>query len=100
MLLIVQCDCGDQNADLIACARYTVQLELQQFQRERIHDIHVVFLIQLPCIAGGCFTAFQVDTMYDFLTSTMFCGVYGDGVVGGIDINMDIQGSTIHTNSH
>ncbi|CAG2216928.1 RNF213 [Mytilus edulis] len=24
-LLIVQCDCGDQNADLVACARYSIQ---------------------------------------------------------------------------
>ncbi|CAG2239382.1 RNF213 [Mytilus edulis] len=29
-LLIVQCDCGDQNADLVACARYSIQGELQQ----------------------------------------------------------------------
>ena len=61
MLLIVQCDCGDQNADLIACARYTVQGELQQIQQDRASDIHVVFLIQLPGIAGGCFTGFQVN---------------------------------------
>ena len=60
MLLIVQCDCGDQNADLIACARYTVQGELQQVRQDRTADIHVVFLIQLPGIAGGCFTGFQV----------------------------------------
>ncbi|XP_071137099.1 E3 ubiquitin-protein ligase rnf213-alpha-like [Mytilus edulis] len=58
-LLIVQCDCGDQNADLIACARYTVQGELQQVREERQYAIHVVFLIQLPGIAGGCFTGFQ-----------------------------------------
>ena len=60
MLLIVQCDCGDQNADLVACARYTVQGELQQVQEDRIDGIHVVFLIQLPGIAGGCFSGFQV----------------------------------------
>ena len=81
MLLIVQCDCGDQNADLIACARYTVQLELQQVERERIHDIHVVFLIQLPCIAGGCFTGFQVDTMYYLLTSIFLYGGYWGGEI-------------------
>ena len=63
MLLIVQCDCGDQNADLIACARYTVQGELQQIQQDRTSDIHVIFLIQLPGIAGGCFTGFQVKIL-------------------------------------
>ncbi|XP_063404431.1 E3 ubiquitin-protein ligase rnf213-alpha-like [Mytilus trossulus] len=59
LLLIVQCDCGDQNADLIACARYTVQGELQQIPEEISTDVHVVFLIQLPGIAGGCFSGFQ-----------------------------------------
>ncbi|VDI14180.1 Hypothetical predicted protein [Mytilus galloprovincialis] len=58
-LLIVKCYCGDQNGDLIACARNTVQDELQQVIEERQYAIHVVFLIQLPGIAGGCFTGFQ-----------------------------------------
>ena len=60
-LLIVQCECGDQNAELIACARYSVQRELKN-----IHDgkskgkIHVVLLVHLPGIAGDSFTGFQV----------------------------------------
>ncbi|XP_063403574.1 E3 ubiquitin-protein ligase rnf213-alpha-like [Mytilus trossulus] len=58
-LLIVQCDCVDQNADLIALARYMVEGELQQDREERQYAINVVFLIQLPGIAGGCFTGFQ-----------------------------------------
>ena len=72
MLLIVQCDCGDQNADLIACARYTVQGELQQVQQDRTADIHVVFLIQLPGIAGGCFTGFQVGIAYCLVIVSLF----------------------------
>jgi hypothetical protein len=70
MLLIVQCDCGDQNADLIACARYTVQGELQQVRQDRTADIHVVFLIQLPGIAGGCFPGFQVGMAYCLVLGT------------------------------
>ncbi|CAG2252471.1 RNF213 [Mytilus edulis] len=58
MLLIIQCDSGDQNGDLIACARNTLQDELQQIHH-RVAHIHVVLLIQLPGIAGGCFTGFQ-----------------------------------------
>ncbi|XP_063441660.1 E3 ubiquitin-protein ligase rnf213-alpha-like [Mytilus trossulus] len=58
MLLIIQCDSGDQNGDLIACARNTLQDELQQIH-DRVAHIHVVLLIQLPGIAGGCFTGFQ-----------------------------------------
>jgi hypothetical protein len=72
MLLIVQCDCGDQNADLIACARYTVQGELQQVRQDRTADIHVVFLIQLPGIAGGCFTGFQVGIAYCLVLGTQY----------------------------
>jgi hypothetical protein len=40
MTVSLQCDCGDQNADLIACARYTVQGELQQVRQDRTADIH------------------------------------------------------------
>ncbi|XP_052062680.1 E3 ubiquitin-protein ligase rnf213-alpha-like isoform X2 [Mytilus californianus] len=58
MLLIIQCDSGDQNGDLIACARNALQDELQQIHH-RVSNIHVVLLIQLPGIAGGCFTGFQ-----------------------------------------
>ena len=72
MLLIVQCDCGDQNADLIACARYIVQGELQQVRQDRTTDIHVVFLIQLPGIAGECFTGFQVGIEYCFVLDTQY----------------------------
>ncbi|KAJ8315842.1 hypothetical protein KUTeg_007992 [Tegillarca granosa] len=58
-LLIVQCDCGDQNASLVACARYCIQDELSQIDEQYSSLVHVVFIIQLPRIAGGCFTGFQ-----------------------------------------
>lgn len=64
-LFLLQCDAGDTNPELIACARYNIfneysqvvesQLELGQQQR-----IHVVFIIQLPRVPGGCFAGFQV----------------------------------------
>ena len=57
-LLIVQCDGGDQNADLIACARYRVTDERKHKKTQG--QTHVVFLIQLPRIAGGTsFASFQ-----------------------------------------
>lgn len=59
-LLIVQCDCGDQNADLVACARYSIQGELQQISEKHSGNIHVVLIIQLPRVAGSNFTGFQV----------------------------------------
>ncbi|XP_071137105.1 E3 ubiquitin-protein ligase rnf213-alpha-like [Mytilus edulis] len=58
-LLIVQCDCGDQNADLIACARYSIQGELQQIMEKHSGNIHVVLIVQLPRVAGSNFTGFQ-----------------------------------------
>ncbi|VDI37174.1 Hypothetical predicted protein, partial [Mytilus galloprovincialis] len=58
LLLIIQCDSGDQNNDLIACARNTLQDELQQIHDQTL-NVHVVFLIQLPGIAGSSFTGFQ-----------------------------------------
>lgn len=59
MLLMVQSDSGDQNASLVACARYSIQDELQQLGHKVTARIHAIFVIQLPRIAGGCFNGFQ-----------------------------------------
>lgn len=59
ILLIVQCDSGDDSDNLLACARYTIQGELQH-ANDKTSAIHVVLLIQLPGIASGRFTGFQV----------------------------------------
>ncbi|KAI0227869.1 hypothetical protein LSAT2_021643 [Lamellibrachia satsuma] len=53
-----QCDRGNQHSERITCARHNIENEYNQTtvsgQRR-----HVVFVIQLPRIAGGCFTGFQ-----------------------------------------
>ena len=78
-LLILQCDSGHQNGDLIACATHIITDEHAQATEEmnktetndqgepsttqtqpQIKD--VLFLIQLPRVAGGCFVGFQVET--------------------------------------
>lgn len=59
-LLIVQCDCGDQNADLIACARYSMQGELTETSEKQTRQVFVIFIIQLPREAGHNFKGFQV----------------------------------------
>jgi hypothetical protein len=44
---------------MLSCARFTIQMRgdgLQQLWQEGTTDIHVVFLMQLPGITGGCFT--------------------------------------------
>ena len=63
-LLLVQCDNGEANFNLIACCRYLVD-ETRRRTLEDIDDhvkpIHIIFIIQLPKIAGGCqhFVGFQ-----------------------------------------
>jgi len=73
-LLILQCDARDSsNRDLIACARYNIENEFNKQNRKSSLDeannsgvIHVVFIIQLPRIAGGCFSGFQVWLLHEF----------------------------------
>lgn len=57
-LLVVQCDYGERNSDLIACARHRL---MDEKSRQTVMGItHVVFIIQLPRVAGGTpFTSFQ-----------------------------------------
>ncbi|KAL3881511.1 hypothetical protein ACJMK2_027943, partial [Sinanodonta woodiana] len=59
LLLMIQSDSGDTSANLVASARYCVLDEHQQLKNRRTAPCHVIFIIQLPRIAGGCFTGFQ-----------------------------------------
>lgn len=68
-LFILQCDAGDVNAELIACARYNIFNEYSQvFESQLIgcrhSQIGIVFVIQLPRIPGGCFAGFQVKKLF------------------------------------
>ena len=66
-LLLVQCDSGDKNTDLIACARFLLSDELRQASVVQGRGrVHVVLLIQLPRVAGGCFVSFQVICLIPF----------------------------------
>lgn len=53
-LLLVQCDSGDTNQNLIKCAQYCVQDQMPECHT----GVHIVFIIQLPRIASGRFTGF------------------------------------------
>ena len=68
-LLILQCDSGDIHSNLIACARYNIINEHNQttLPDEQNSVVHVLFIVQLPRIAGGCFVGFQV--VLDFVVS-------------------------------
>eukprot|EP00118_Oscarella_pearsei_P024118 m.299185 g.299185 ORF g.299185 m.299185 type:complete len:1371 (+) comp40786_c0_seq51:168-4280(+) len=64
-LLIVLCESGDVNGELVACARYLVQEQRDNAFHSQLEDEmkpiirHVVFVIHLPRVAGGCFMGFQ-----------------------------------------
>ncbi|XP_052808614.1 E3 ubiquitin-protein ligase rnf213-alpha-like isoform X2 [Mya arenaria] len=60
-LMLIQCDSGDVNENLIACARYFV---IDEYEKAREHlraPVHVIFIVQVPRKAGGCFTGIQFD---------------------------------------
>ena len=66
-LLVLQCDSGDMHSDLVACARYNVINEHSQTTLSDDNSsgiVHVLFIVQLPRIAGGCFVGFQVDLLF------------------------------------
>ncbi|XP_060599995.1 E3 ubiquitin-protein ligase RNF213-like [Ruditapes philippinarum] len=56
-LVVIQCDSGDMNTNLIACARYCVQDELEKMSDSVSTITHVVFIVQLP--RNGRFPGFQ-----------------------------------------
>ena len=64
-ILIVQCDSGDHNFNLIAGARHILLEERKNapelLNLPTIAAVHVVLVVQLPRIAGGCrnFVGFQ-----------------------------------------
>ena len=63
-LLIIQCDNGEVNCNLVACCRYLV-VEIRRQAVEEfgsgVRPIHIVFIVHLPKILGGCqnFVGFQ-----------------------------------------
>ena len=67
-LLIIQCDSGHLNIDLIACARHRIidervsaqQMNTDSDQCVPLQATHVVFIVQLPKQVGGTkFVGFQ-----------------------------------------
>ena len=66
-LLVIQCDSGHMNADLIACARYQIYNErVKATNREKLLGrygaTHVLFIVNLPhYISTSSFVGFQGD---------------------------------------
>ncbi|XP_006816196.2 E3 ubiquitin-protein ligase rnf213-alpha-like [Saccoglossus kowalevskii] len=65
-ILVIQCSSGNEHTNLIACSRYLIQDERVKAEKRKLKagagglmTAHVVFIIQLPRIVGGCFAGFQ-----------------------------------------
>ncbi|PFX29705.1 E3 ubiquitin-protein ligase RNF213 [Stylophora pistillata] len=68
-LLIVQCDAGDLNSKLIPCARHLLVEQKTTVEQDFLESVghapssfvHIVLVIQLPRLVGGCptFAGFQ-----------------------------------------
>ena len=64
-ILLVQCDSGDENFNLIAGARHILMEERtnasEMLNLPSLEAVHIVLITQLPRIAGGCrnFVGFQ-----------------------------------------
>ena len=91
-MLVVQCDCGNFYEELINCARFTIIDEHTKYVNEKSNKeyadldpyetfneqeypdceivgkaqvvFHVVLVVQIPKIAGGCFTGFQTASWF------------------------------------
>ena len=63
-LLVLQCDSGDENATMIASARYNIAEQHHEAVRLTPDGSqcrkHVILIVHLPRKRGGCFTGFEV----------------------------------------
>ena len=98
-LLIIQCDAGHLNIDLIACARHRIidervsalQMSTDTDQYVLFQATHVVFIVQLPKQAGGTkFVGFQGAQWYS---------VHIDDLNPPKDLSFDLPNAFYHSMS-
>ena len=69
-LLVLQCDSGDENATMIASARYNIAEQHHEAVRRTPDGSecrkHVILIVHLPRKRGGCFTGFEVRLAIKF----------------------------------
>ncbi|XP_064635715.1 E3 ubiquitin-protein ligase RNF213-like isoform X3 [Lineus longissimus] len=58
-LMLLQCDSGDRNSNLIACARYQIMEEFTKSKNTMRGKAHFVFIVQMPRVMAGSFIGFQ-----------------------------------------
>ena len=93
-LLIIQCDAGHLNIDLIACARHRIideRVSALQMNTVPLQATHVVFIVQLPKQAGGTkFVGFQGAQWYS---------VHIDDLNPPKDLSFDLPNAFYHSMS-
>jgi hypothetical protein len=60
-ILIIQCDCAHFYQELINCARFTIIDEYSKYSSQNMSNFSIMFIIQVPKIAGGCINGFQTS---------------------------------------
>ena len=113
-ILIVQCDSGDDNFNLIAGARHILMDERNNAPEllglAKIEPVHIALVVQLPRIAGGCrnFVGFQggqwmsvhIDELrppgrntpsIDHLINRPISELFGDGNETQLETNRDVK---------
>ncbi|KAH3727158.1 hypothetical protein DPMN_053084, partial [Dreissena polymorpha] len=109
-LLIIQCESGDKNSNLIAGARYCVMDEFEKARDSMKAPSHVALIVQLPRKSGGCFTGFQcgvwhsvhVDDLYPEDTRLPCISDIEDKALSELFLNIqdgkrNLQGMEHHT---
>ena len=98
-LLIIQCDAGHLNIDLIACARHRIidervsalQMNTDTDQYVPLQATHVALIVQLPKQAGGTkFVGFQGAQWYS---------VHVDDLSPPKDLSLDLSTAFYHSMS-
>ena len=98
--MIVQCDSTDHTLELIACARHLVVEESREVEKElgenSIGFSHIVIIVQLPRVAGGCpgFVSVQSEGWFSVYIDELSPSV-GMGEIPPVEALKDRSVSTI-----
>ena len=59
-VLLIQCERGDENQQLLQCAQYKLQKMWSEIAQPKHH---AVFIVQLPRVSSAAFSGFMVSTI-------------------------------------
>lgn len=81
-VLVVQVDSGHYYQELINCARFTIIDELDKYKgAEEKNNFCVLFIIQIPKIAGGCISSFQSSKWLCYHIDDLQSNIFIDNIL-------------------